>query len=80
MSEPPHDERFEQEPPDDPNEVSESDYFWSDPALDLDVGHAHHSCEVYDEQASQPSKSGLVIVRQYCRCGAYVGSYTDSVL
>ena len=75
-----HDERFEQEPGEDENLVPEDDWFWSDPALDLWVGHAHHTCAAYDEQTSQPSKSGLVVVRQYCRCGAYVGSYNDSVL
>jgi hypothetical protein len=78
MSEPPYDERFEQEPLDDPNEVSESDYFWSDPEIDPEF--VNHECVATDERAGQPNKSGIVVVERLCWCGRKMSSYIDSVL
>lgn len=64
--------------PEDERYVSESDWFWSDPAIDPTV--VHHQCEPCDEQVGQPNKSGVVVVERLCWCGRKLSSYIDSVL
>lgn len=74
-----HDERFEQDQPEDPNEVTEDDWFWSDPEIDPDF--PHHVCDSDNERAGQPNKSGILVVERLCsKCGRKMSSYVDSVL
>lgn len=73
-----HDERFEQEQTDEPQVVSEEDWFWSDP--EIDPNFVHHTCEPSDEQIGQPNKQGLVAVQRLCWCGNVLSTYIDSVL
>lgn len=60
--------------------VSESDWFWSDPDIDLSFSVGHHQCAVHHEVAGQLAKSGAVAVQQFCKCGRQVGALLDSVL
>ena len=74
-----HDERFEQDQPEDPIEVSEDDYFWSDPEIDPKFPHHEHDSD--DERTGQPNKSGALVVERLCsKCGITMSSYIDSVL
>lgn len=60
--------------------VSEDDWFWSDPEIDLSYSITHHVCDTYGEQTTQPDESGVVFVAQFCLCGKQVGAYRDSIL